>query len=348
MPRMTRIAINGLGRIGRQLLRQLVERGWLGNQVELAAINDIMPADMLAFLLKHDSVHGPALFDVRSSKSCASALEDDMLVVDGREIPCTCLRHRTNDLPWKEHRADVVLECTGMHAWNEAALQGHLHAGARHVIVTAMSPPAQVMIVPGVNHARLDPQRHLIISTGAALTQATAPVLSTLLKAGFDIEEGAFTLLQSLYPTQPVLDSTSRHCWRAGRAMHNLIPGSHASAQEVGLALPELRGRLVSSMFFIPVAGACCVNLALGLNRPTTLDCVLDALHQSSRQHLRDILSCNHDPIVSSDITGNTHSAVVAAEGAILSHQHLLGLTLFYDPETGYARRVLDVLERML
>lgn len=344
---MTRIAINGLGRIGRRLLRLLVERRWLDGRVELAAINDHLSAGVLAYLLGHDSLHGKAAFDVRSARSSCALAEDDVLMVDGREIPCTCVKHRTGELLWKQLGADIVIESTGMHAWCKESLQGHLRAGARQVIVTAMSPPADITIVPGVNHDRLDPGHHHIISTGAALTQAVTPVMASLCSGGHDIEEGSITLMQCLYPTLPVLDRPSKHCWREGRGMNNVIPGSHGGGWEAGLVLPELRGKLMSSVFFVPVPGVCAVSMVVRLCRSASLDDVIANLRQSSRRELRGLLRCCDDPIVSSDVLGDTHSAVLAAQDATATSDLLHCLPLFYDPETGYADRVLDVLERL-
>jgi len=206
---MTKIGINGFGRIGRLVFRAIAEQGLLGKLVEVVAVNDLVPADNLAYLLKYDSTQGGYKGTVTSEKSQADLPEDDVLVVDGHKIKCLAVKEGPKALPWGKLGVDIVIESTGLFTEAEKA-KGHIEAGAKHVLISAPAKGEDITVVMGVNNEKLDPSKHKIISNASCTTNCLAPVVYVLLKEGFGIEEGLMTTIHSYTATQKTVDGPSK------------------------------------------------------------------------------------------------------------------------------------------
>src|SRR5437588_7823201 len=241
---MVKVGINGFGRIGRLVFRALVEQGLLGKTFDVVAVNDLVPADNLAYLLKYDSTQGRFAGEVRSEKSSGSLAEDDTLVVNGHKIKCLAVKEGPTALPWKQLGVEYVIESTGLFTDAEKA-KGHLTAGARKVMISAPAKGEDITIVMGVNNEKYDAGKHHIISNASCTTNCLAPVVHVLLKEGFGIEEGLMTTVHSYTATQKTVDGPSRKDWKGGRAAAtNIIPSGTGAARAVGLAIPEVKGKL--------------------------------------------------------------------------------------------------------
>src|SRR3954463_8883541 len=247
----TRIAINGFGRIGRLVFRALYDQGRFGKDFEVVAVGDIVPADNLAYLLKYDSVQGKFSGTVGSKKSGADKTEDDVLLVDGKEVHVVSAKSPA-ELPWAKYKVDVVIESTGLFTEAEKA-KGHITAGAKKVIISAPAKGEDITIVMGVNDDKYDPAKHQIISNASCTTNCLAPVVHVLLKEGFGIEEGLMTPIHSYTATQKTVDGPSKKDWKGGRsAAINIIPSSTGAAKATALVLPEVKGKLTGMSFRVP------------------------------------------------------------------------------------------------
>src|SRR5215813_619978 len=221
-----KIGINGFGRIGRLVFRALVEQGSLGKALDVVAVNDLVPADNLAYLLKYDSTQGRFNGKVASEKSSPKVAEDDVLDVDGHKIKCLAVKEGPAALPWRELGVEYVIESTGLFTEAEKA-KGHLAAGAKKVIISAPAKGEDITVVMGVNHEKYDPKNHKIISNASCTTNCLAPVVHVLLKEGFGIEEGLMTTIHSYTATQKTVDGPSKKDWKGGRAAAiNIIPST--------------------------------------------------------------------------------------------------------------------------
>ncbi|MBI5820725.1 MAG: type I glyceraldehyde-3-phosphate dehydrogenase, partial [Verrucomicrobia bacterium] len=238
-----KVAINGFGRIGRLAFRALAEKGLIGKEIEVVAVGDIVPADNLAYLLKYDSIQGRFNSEVSSKKSAADKAEDDVLVVNGKEIKVVSAKTPA-ELPWKALGVDLVIESTGLFTDVEKA-KGHLTAGAKKVIISAPAKGDCLTIVMGVNQDKYNAAQHHVVSNASCTTNCLAPVVYVLLKEGFGIEEGLMTTVHSFTATQKTVDGPSKKDWKGGRsASINLIPSTTGAAKAVGLVLPEVKGKL--------------------------------------------------------------------------------------------------------
>ena len=247
----TRIAINGFGRIGRLVFRALHAQGLFGSKFEVVAVGDIVPADNLAYLLKFDSVQGKFGGTVGSKKSAADKAEDDVLIVDGKEIKVVSARSPA-ELPWKELGVDIVIESTGLFTEAEKA-KGHIAAGAKKVIISAPAKGEDITLVMGVNDDKLDLTKHTIISNASCTTNCLAPLVHVLLKEGFGIEEGLMTTIHSYTATQKTVDGPSKKDWKGGRtAAQNIIPATTGAAKATALVCPEVKGKLTGMSFRVP------------------------------------------------------------------------------------------------
>ncbi|HXG48667.1 MAG TPA: glyceraldehyde 3-phosphate dehydrogenase NAD-binding domain-containing protein, partial [Methylomirabilota bacterium] len=234
-----KVAINGFGRIGRLVFRAIAEQGLLGRELDVVAVGDIVPADNLAYLLKYDSTQGRFQGEVSSRKSAADKPEDDILVVNGRDIQVVSAKDPSG-LPWKQLGVDLVIESTGLFTEAEKC-RGHLAAGAKKVVISAPGKNEDITIVMGVNHEKYDPAKHHIISNASCTTNCLAPLVHVLLKEGFGIEEGLMTTVHSYTATQKTVDGPSKKDWKGGRsAAINLIPSTTGAAKAVGLVCPEV------------------------------------------------------------------------------------------------------------
>src|SRR3954451_24010472 len=231
----TRIAINGFGRIGRLVFRALYTQGLFGKDVEVVAVGDIVPADNLAYLLKYDSIQGKFEGTVTSKKSSPDKTEDDVLVVDGKDVKVVSAKSPA-ELPWKALGVDYVIESTGLFTEAEKA-KGHITAGAKKVVISAPGKGEDITIVMGVNNEKYDPAKHVIISNASCTTNCLAPVVHVLLRDGFGIEEGLMTTIHGTTATHRAVDGPSKNDWKGGRAAAiNIIPSTTGAARAVGLA----------------------------------------------------------------------------------------------------------------
>src|SRR5437660_4399871 len=240
----TKIGINGFGRIGRLVFRALVEQGHLGKALDVVAVNDIVPADNLAYMLKYDTTQGKFHGTVSSEKSSASVAEDDTLVVNGHKIKCLAVKEGPHALPWKQLGVEYVIESTGLFTDAEKA-RGHIQAGAKKVIISAPAKGEDITVVMGVNNEKYDAGKHNIISNASCTTNCLAPLVHVLLKEGFGIEEGLMTTVHSYTATQKTVDGPSKKDWKGGRAAAiNIIPSGTGAAKAVGEVIPAVKGKL--------------------------------------------------------------------------------------------------------
>src|SRR5690348_8756955 len=311
-----KVAINGFGRIGRLVFRAIAEQGLLGKDVEVVAVGDIVPADNLAYLLKYDSTQGRFQGTVGSKKSAADKAEDDVLVVNGKDILVVSAKSPA-ELPWKDLGVDIVIESTGLFT-DAAKAKGHIDAGAKKVLISAPGKNEDITIVMGVNHEKYDPAKHHIISNASCTTNCLAPVVHVLLKEGFGIEEGLMTTVHSYTATQKVVDGPSRKDWKGGRsAAINVIPSTTGAARAVGLAIPEVKGKLTGMAFRVPTATVSVVDLTVRTVKDTSYDEICAAMKKASETYLKDILGYTEDEVVSSDFIHDERSSIFDAGSGI-------------------------------
>ncbi|GAB4085624.1 type I glyceraldehyde-3-phosphate dehydrogenase [Myceligenerans cantabricum] len=327
---MTRIAINGFGRIGRNTVRALLERD---SALELVAINDLTSPETLAHLLRYDSALGRLGRPVE--------IDGTDLVVDGRRIRVLGERE-PGKLPWAELGVDVVLESTGRFTSADAA-RAHLVAGARRVLVSAPSAGADVTLAYGVNTDAYDPARHVIVSSASCTTNALAPLASVLDDLA-GIEHGFMTTVHAYTQEQNLQDGPHRDLRRARAAAVNIAPTTTGAAKAIGLVLPGLDGRLSGDSLRVPVPVGSLVELNTTVSREVTRDDVLAAYRAAADGALRGILACTEDPLVSSDITGHPASAIFDAGLVRVEGTHVK-VVAWYDNEWGFSNRVIDTLE---
>src|SRR4026208_2138378 len=263
-----KVAINGFGRIGRLVFRALVEQGLLGSTLDVVAVGEIVPADNLAYLLKYDSTQGRFNGTVGSKKSAADKLEDDVLIVNGKEILVVSAKSPA-ELPWAKLGVQLVIESTGLFTDAEKA-KGHLAAGAKKVIISAPAKGEDITVVMGVNDDKLDLTKHHIISNASCTTNCLAPLVHVLLKEGFGIEEGLMTTVHSYTATQKTVDGPSKKDWKGGRtAAINIIPSSTGAARAAALVWPELKGRVTGMAIRVPTPTVSVVDFTLRTAKDT-------------------------------------------------------------------------------
>ena len=285
----TRIAINGFGRIGRLVFRALYSQGRFGKDFEVVAVGDIVPADNLAYLLKYDSVQGKFEGQVGSKKSAADKADDDILLVDGKEIRVVSGKSPA-ELPWKDLGVEIVIESTGLFVDKEKA-EGHIKAGAKKVIISAPGKNEDITIVYGVNHEKYDPGQHRVVSNASCTTNCLAPLVYVVLKEGFGLTEGLMTTVHAYTATQKTVDGPSKKDWRGGRsAAINIIPSSTGAAKAVGLVLPEVKGKLTGMSLRVPVPTVSVVDLTFKTAKATSIKEINEALTGASQTYLQGIL----------------------------------------------------------
>ncbi len=328
-----KIAINGFGRIGRLVLRTALQRP----QLEVVAINDLVPPDNLAYLFKHDTVHGTY------PKSVSS--EGNFLVIDGKKILVASEKDPTQ-LPWKQNGVDYVVESTGRFTHVDDAKK-HIAAGAKRVLITAPGKDDMPTYVMGVNHLKYDPKKDFVLCNASCTTNCLAPLCKVLLDA-FGIEEGLMTTVHSLTASQPTVDGPSHKDWRGGRAAGiNIIPSSTGAAKAVTLCLPELKGKLTGMAFRVPTPDVSAVDLTVRLARDTTYEEIGNAMDQAAKTNLKGILATTNEQLVSSDFIGNPYSCIYDKLAGIGLNSRFYKLIAWYDNEMGYSHRVVDLLEHM-
>ncbi|MBA1229547.1 type I glyceraldehyde-3-phosphate dehydrogenase [Pseudomonas viridiflava] len=321
-----RIAINGFGRIGRNVLRALYTQGYR-QDLQVVAINDLGDSEMNAHLLRFDTVHGPFSGTVECDK--------ESLTVNGDRIAVSAIRNPA-DLPWKSHNIDVVFECTGLFTSRDKAA-AHLTAGARKVIISAPASGADATIVYGVNHDTLR-QSHQIISSASCTTNCLAPVAQVLHRE-LGIESGLMTTIHAYTNDQNLIDVYHTDPYRARSATQSMIPSKTGAAEAVGLVLPELAGKLTGMAVRVPVINVSLVDLTVTLKRETTAEEV-NALMKEASQHSK-VLGYNTLPLVSHDFNHNPLSSIFDANHTKVSGK-LLKVLSWYDNEWAFSNRMLD------
>jgi len=332
-----RVGINGFGRIGRIFYRAALRDEEFMKNFEVIAVNDLTDAKSLAYLLKYDSVHGILNEEVRA--------EGNTLIVGERKIKVLSEPDPAK-LPWKELEVDIVLEATGRFTDRESAKK-HLDAGAKKVVITAPAKNPDVTIVMGVNHESYDPDKHNIISNASCTTNCLAPV-AKVLHSNFGIRRGFMTTTHAYTNDQRLLDLFHRKDPRRGRAAPlSIVPTTTGAARAIHLVIPELKGKMDGMALRVPVADGSIVDLVAELEREVTVEEVNRAFKEASETYLKGILEYTEEPIVSSDIIGNPHSAIVdgLSTNVLGGRGNLVKVLAWYDNEWGFSCRLVDLLK---
>jgi glyceraldehyde 3-phosphate dehydrogenase len=328
-----RVAINGFGRIGRNILRAVVEAH--RHDIEVIAINDLAPVETNAHLLRYDTVHGRFPGEV--------TVKGDTISCGNGAIKVTAVKYPAQ-LPWQELGIDVALECTGIFTSKDKAA-AHLKAGAKRVLVSAPAEGADLTVVYGVNHDKLT-KAHTIVSNASCTTNCLAPIAKVLNDA-VGIDKGFMTTVHSYTNDQPSLDQVHKDLYRARAAAHNIIPTSTGAAQAVGLVLPELAGRLDGVAIRVPTPNVSVVDFKFVAKRATTKDEINSAVKRAAEQQLKGILGYTDAPNVSSDFTHDPHSAVFHMDQTKVVGGTLVRVMSWYDNEWGFSNRMIDTAVAM-
>ena len=329
-----KIAINGFGRIGRLVFRTIIEKF---PDIEVVAVNDLVPADNLAYLARHDSVHGRPSFTIKA--------EGDHLSVNGKTVLVFSERDPAQ-LPYKKLGVDYVIESTGFFTDGKDASK-HLEAGAKRVIITAPAKGEVPTFVMGVNNEAYNPKTDFIVSNASCTTNCLAPLTKVLLD-NFGIEEGLMTTVHSLTSTQPTVDGPSKKDWRGGRAASiNIIPSSTGAAKAVGLCIPQVKGKLTGMAFRVPTADVSAVDLTVRLAKDTSYEEICAAMKKAADGSMKGILQYCEEEVVSSDFIGSHYSCVFDKGAGIALNSRFYKLIAWYDNEMGYSNRVVDLLRYM-
>jgi glyceraldehyde 3-phosphate dehydrogenase len=327
----TRVGINGFGRIGRLVLRVLLD----DPSFDVVGINDVYPADVLAYLLVNDSVHGKFSKSVRA--------EGDSLYVDDKKIQL--FSHKDpKQLPWKKLEVDFVVESSGVFTTKEMA-NAHILAGASRVVITAPSPDAR-MFVMGVNHEMFDPRDPdlKVISNASCTTNCLAPI-AKVLHDNFKIIEGLMTTVHAVTATQKTVDGPSLKDLRGGRGiLNNIIPSSTGAASAVGKVIPGLKGKLTGMAFRVPVSDVSALDLTVKLEKGVSQSDIASVMLEESKKSLKGILGYTDEQVVSSDFIGSTLSAIYDKDASIELNPNFHKVVAWYDNEWGYSNRVVDLI----
>jgi glyceraldehyde 3-phosphate dehydrogenase len=343
-----KVGINGFGRIGRLVFRALVEQGLLGKELDVVAVNDLVPADNLAYLLKYDSTQGAFKGTVHSEKSSPDVLEDDVLVVNGHKIQCLAVKEGPKALPWGKLGVEYVIESTGLFTEADKA-RGHIEAGCKKVIISAPAKGEDITVVMGVNHTKYDAKSHNIISNASCTTNCLAPVVHVLLKEGFGIDEGLMTTIHAYTATQKTVDGPSKKDWKGGRAAAvNIIPSATGAAKAVGLVVPEVKGKLTGMSFRVPTPTVSVVDLTVKTVKETSYKDICAAMKNASETYLKGILAYTTDEVVSSDFIHDNHSSIFDGGSGIELNSKFFKLVSWYDNEWGYSNRCVDLVKYMI
>ena len=329
-----RIGINGFGRIGRMVVREAAKN----SNVEIVAINDLVPSNNLAYLLKYDSTHGRFNGEVVAGQNSIG--------INGKNIECLSEKNPAN-LPWIDLNIDYVIESTGLFTDGEKAAE-HLKAGAKKVIISAptKSPDIKTLVM-GVNHKNYDPEKDNIVSNASCTTNCLAPIVKVVLDK-YGIEEGLMTTVHAVTATQPTLDGPSKKDWRGGRGGNqNIIPASTGAAKAVGLCIPEIAGTLTGMSFRVPTPNVSVVDLTVKLSKSTNYEHVNASMKSASEGSLKGILGYTDEDVVSSDFIGSTYSSIYDAGAGIGLNDKFFKLVSWYDNEMGYSARLIDLVEFM-
>jgi glyceraldehyde 3-phosphate dehydrogenase len=330
-----KIGINGFGRIGRLVLRA----GLTNPNIEFVGINDLVPPDNLAYLLKYDSTHGRLQSKVEA--------REDGIVIGDRFIPCVSMRNPA-ELPWGKLGVDYLVESTGLFT-DYAGAENHLKAGAKRVVISAPTkePEKVKTMVMGVNHHLFDPTKDLIVSNASCTTNCLAPI-AKVINDNFGLAEGLMTTVHATTATQPTVDGPSRKDWRGGRgAGQNIIPSATGAAKAVALVLPELKGKLTGMAFRVPTPDVSVVDLTFKTTKSTTYKEICAAMKKAAEGGLTGVLGYTDEEVVSTDFQGDSHSSIFDAGAGIELNSNFFKVVSWYDNEWGYSNRVVDLMLSM-
>ena len=325
-----RVSINGFGRIGRMVVRAAIS----DDSIDFVAINDLTDAATLAHLFKYDSVHGVFSGSVEVQK--------DTIIINGKQIKVYAAKDPT-DLPWGKDKIDVVIESTGRFTAKEKAV-AHIQAGAQRVIISAPATNEDITIAMGVNDHLYDPRKHFVISNASCTTNCLAPVAKVLLES-FGIEKGLVTTIHSYTNDQNILDLPHKDLRRARAGALSIIPTTTGAAKAVALVLPELEGRLDGLSIRVPTPNVSLADIVLTLSKPVDTAQVNAALKAAAEGPLKGILGYEEAPLVSVDFNGNPLSSIVDASCTKVIGDTMVRVLAWYDNETGFSNRVVDLLK---
>lgn len=332
---VVKVGINGFGRIGRLVFRAALDNP----NVEFVGINDLVPPDNIAYLLKYDSTHGRFSGTVEA--------KSDGIVVNNKFIPCVSIKN-PEELPWGKLGADYVVESTGLFTDYEGAAK-HLKAGAKRVVISAPTkdPDRVRTLLVGVNHHNYDPSQDKIVSNASCTTNCLAPV-AKVIQENFGLAEGLMTTIHAMTATQPTVDGPSKKDWRGGRgAAQNIIPASTGAAKAVALVLPELKGKLTGMALRVPTPDVSVVDLTFRTEKATSYAEICAAMKQASVGELKGILAYTEDAVVSTDFTSDPHSSIFDAGAGMELNANFFKVVAWYDNEWGYSNRAIDLILSM-
>lgn len=327
------VAINGFGRIGRLVFRLAALR----DDIRIVAVNDIVPPDSLAYLVKYDSTHGRFKGEIR--------VEGNTIIANGKKTQVFGERDPAK-LPWAALDVDIVVESTGLFTAKEEASK-HLQAGAKRVIISAPAKGDVPTIVMGVNEQSYQPKSDFIVSNASCTTNCLAPITKVLLD-NFGIEEGLMTTVHAVTATQPTVDGPSKKDWRGGRgAGQNIIPASTGAAKAVAACLPQVKGKLTGMALRVPLPDVSVVDLTVRLSKATSYDEIALAMKKASESNLKGILAYTDEQVVSSDFISSPYSAIFDKEAGIALNDRFYKIIAWYDNEMGYSCRIIDLISFM-
>ncbi|MDE6794254.1 MAG: type I glyceraldehyde-3-phosphate dehydrogenase [Muribaculaceae bacterium] len=330
---MTKIGINGFGRIGRFVFRASTKR----DDIEVVAINDLLPVDYMAYMLKYDTMHG------RFDGTVDYDMDKSLLIVNGKPIRVTACKNPA-EIGWGEAGAEYVVESTGLFLTEEKA-KAHIEAGAKYVVMSAPSKDATPMFVVGVNADTYAGQQ--FVSNASCTTNCLAP-LAKVLNDKFGIKEGLMTTVHSTTATQKTVDGPSMKDWRGGRAASaNIIPSSTGAAKAVGKVIPELNGKLTGISMRVPTLDVSVVDLTCNLDKPATKEAICAAMKEAAEGELKGVLGYTEDAVVSSDFLGCPLTSIFDANAGVYLTDNFVKVISWYDNEIGYSNKVLDLIAIM-
>lgn len=329
---MTKVGINGFGRIGRLAFRAAIQRP----DIEIVGINDLVDPEYMAYMLKYDSTHGRFTGTVE--------VKDGNLIVNGKKIRVTAEKDPSN-LRWSEVGAEIVIESTGLFL-TQADGQKHIAAGAKKVVFSAPAKDDTPTFVIGVNHKELT-AKHTIVSNASCTTNCLAPI-AKVLNDKFGIVEGLMSTIHAVTATQKTVDGPSMKDWRGGRgAYQNIIPSSTGAAKAVALVIPALKGKLTGMSFRVPVADVSVVDLTVRLEKPASYEDIKKAMKEASEGELKGILGYTEDEVVSSDFVGDARTSIFDAKAGISLNNNFVKVVSWYDNEWGYSNKLIDLVQEL-
>jgi glyceraldehyde 3-phosphate dehydrogenase len=331
---MVKVGINGFGRIGRISFRAMTER--YGDEIEVVAINDLVPAKTNAHLLKYDTNYGQFPFDV--------AADGKDLVVNGKKIEVFAEREPSN-LKWGDFGVDVVVESTGFFT-DATKAAAHLEGGAKKVLISAPAKNEDITVVIGVNEDKYDPSKHQIISNASCTTNGLAPVAKVLYE-NWGIQKGLLTTVHAYTGSQKLVDTAASDLRDARAAAMNVVPSATGAAKAVGLVIPELQGKFGGMAFRVPVSTVSVIDFTALLEKEASVDAINAAMKEAAEGPLKGILEYNPAPLVSSDLRGNPHSSIFSPIDTVAIGGDFVKVVSWYDNEWGYSNRIADLLVYM-